>query len=597
MNRYLAITGMLAVLAALSAAPGAHAERGTTSGGSLEVLLGFEESVMTVEFLNPSTGAVQVHVDYTVHVSNDGTDIFGPIPLTHTSTGKAHIPVTLGEGTNDITVTVQGILFIPIEVETLTLQVSEGQPSIPSWIKASTGWWVQGEIDDATFLTGIQFLIDEGIMVVQAVPGAESGEGVPDWVKTTAGWWVEGFVSNAEFVNALKYLIEHGVLVVGQEDASTQPETADAPDEAASSAAIPSKVRIGGVFDRNWAEGDEGARMAMMAVDDFNRHLEEIGAGWTLSMSVEDAQSQGAIALEKIQAFNSVGVDILVGVAFSSHINLAASYIDDHDILVLSHGSQATNLAINDSIFRLVPNDGSQAPAIVRMLEDAGIKVLVTIVRGDTWGDGLSSSVAELFSGTTVDAFRYNPDVSEFSVEVSLLDDIIMRQVEEHGAESVGVLYVGSDEFLPMIQGMRFYENLHGVRWFSSNTQSFKSYFLEDPAAIKFAEATRFTATRSIPASDNHIKDYVDAQYMEKYDAVASTYGYAAYDSVWLLGMAILHTQSTDTGALTEAIPQVAAQMLGASGNLTLTEYGDLATAKFEVWQVADGDWIRVDAD
>ena len=364
------------------------------------------------------------------------------------------------------------------------------------------------------------------------------------------------------------------------------------------SAEIPGEVRVGGIFDKNWAEGDESSRITEIAVDDFNAYLENIGADWEFSVSIEDAQSQSAIALEKIQAFKGAGVDLLVGVAFSSHISLAASYIDDNDMLVLSHASQAANLAIDDSVFRLVPNDGNQAPAVVEMLEDAGIEVLVTVVRGDTWGDGLVAGVEEHFTGTIEPGFRYNPDISEFSVEVSLLDDAISKLIEEHGADKVGVFYVGTDEFLPMIQSMKYYTNVHDVRWFSTNTQSIKTYFFEDPDAIEFAQATQFTATRSIPTDGNNVKDHIDAQYMEMYNStVTSTYGYAAYDSIWLLGIAILQTQSTDTNTLTAAIPHVASHMLGASGDLTLTEYGDLATANFEVWQVADGAWMRVSGE
>lgn len=363
------------------------------------------------------------------------------------------------------------------------------------------------------------------------------------------------------------------------------------------SAEIPSEVKVGGIFDKNWAEGDESSRVAEIAVDDFNTYLQNIGADWSFSISIEDAQSLNTIALDKVQAFKGSGVDLLLGMAFSDHINLAYNYIDSNDMLVISHASQAVNLARDDSVFRLVPNDGNQAPAIVGMLDDAGIEVLVTATRGDVWGDGLVTEVEKLFTGTMETGFRYDKDASEFSGEVSFLDGKIADLIEEHGADKVGVFYVGTDEFLPMIQAMKLYENVDKVRWFSTNTQSVKTYFFEDPAAIEFAKATQFTATRSIPTDDNNIKDHIDAQYLEMYNATVSTYGYAAYDSIWLLGTAILQTQSTDTATLTAAIPHVASHMLGASGDLTLTEYGDLATANFEVWQVADGAWARISGE
>lgn len=360
------------------------------------------------------------------------------------------------------------------------------------------------------------------------------------------------------------------------------------------SAEIPEVVRIGGIFEYNWAEGAEGAVISEMAVEEFNAYLEDIGAGWSFRLSAEDTQSSAAVSLEKVHTFNGAGVKILVGLPFSQYIVQAASYIDRNNMLVISHAAQAENLAIDDTIFRLVPHDGYQAPAIVKMLEDAGIEVLVTVSRSDAWGDGHVEGVGDLFNGTMESGFRYNTDAQEFSVLVGTLDGVIAGLVERHGAGKVGVLYVGNDEFLPIMQAMRFYENVSKVRWFGTNTQSFKTYFFEDPAARHFAEATQFTATRSITTTDNKIKDALDARYVGMYDATISTYGYAAYDSIWLLGFTILQTQSTDTETLANAMPHVASRMLGASGDLTLTEYGDLATAKFEVWQVSDGAWVQV---
>ena len=360
------------------------------------------------------------------------------------------------------------------------------------------------------------------------------------------------------------------------------------------SAEIPEEVKIGGIFDKNWAEGDESSRIAEIAVDDFNEYLSAIGADWTLSISLEDAQSKNAIALEKIQAFNSAGIDILVGVAFSSHIQLAAGYIDTNDILVLSHASQATNLAIDDSVFRLVSPDVLQAQKVAEMLEDAGIEVLVPVIRADTWGIGMVNDVKTYYDGTVTDGFPYDPDISEFSATVSLLDDTIRKLVEEHGADKIGVLYVGTDEFLLMVQQMEAYENVFDVRWFGTNTQSLKTYFFEDDAAIKFADATQFTATSSIPLAINDIKRSIDAKYMDMYNATISTYGYASYDSIWLLGNTILQTQSVDTNVLTNAIPHVAAHMQGSSGDLTLTEYGDLVGSKFVIKQIQDGAWVEL---
>jgi len=37
---------------------------------------------------------------------------------------------------------------------------------IPTWIKNNAGWWAEGRIGDSDFVSGIQFLITEGIMQI-----------------------------------------------------------------------------------------------------------------------------------------------------------------------------------------------------------------------------------------------------------------------------------------------------------------------------------------------------------------------------------------------------------------------------------------------
>ena len=365
---------------------------------------------------------------------------------------------------------------------------------------------------------------------------------------------------------------------------------------SAQSDGIPDEVLVGGVFDvsGNWSlEGEEAKAAAELAIEDFNEYLAAIGADWTISMQVEDAQANGSVALDKIQSLRSIlGIDLFLGIGFSSHIQTAKSYIDTNNLLIISHASQAANLAIDDSVFRLRPDDNNQAPAVVEMLKDAGIEVLATVNRGDTWGDGLTDGVAELFDGEVVDLFRYDPDAKDFSVEVSVLDEEIAGLVEEHGADKVGVLYVGTNEFLLMIQQMSLYENIDDVRWFSTNTQARNSDLVSDQQAFEFAQETRFTTTSSIPES-NSIQQYVDEWALERYNRTASVYTYPSYDSVWLLGVAIQQAQTTDVDTLTEVIPLVARNMIGSAGHLQLNEAGDLLGGSYEVWYVTEDGWVK----
>jgi len=43
----------------------------------------------------------------------------------------------------------------------------EHEKSIPIWIRNNAGWWADGQIDDSSFVSGLQFLIKEGIIKVE----------------------------------------------------------------------------------------------------------------------------------------------------------------------------------------------------------------------------------------------------------------------------------------------------------------------------------------------------------------------------------------------------------------------------------------------
>jgi len=100
----------------------------------------------------------------------------------------------------------------------LEKKLSPGDQKIPSWIKNNAGWWADGLIGDSDFLQGIQYLIEQGIMVLpETKQGTSSGEAIPDWIKNNASWWAEGQIGDSDFLTGIQYLIQNGIITVEQE--------------------------------------------------------------------------------------------------------------------------------------------------------------------------------------------------------------------------------------------------------------------------------------------------------------------------------------------------------------------------------------------
>jgi len=83
---------------------------------------------------------------------------------------------------------------------------------VPDWVKNIAGWWAEDTISEKEFVNAVGFLINEGIIQIQATTNFEKSETVPDWVKNTAGWWAEDTISEKEFVNAVGFLINEIVI-------------------------------------------------------------------------------------------------------------------------------------------------------------------------------------------------------------------------------------------------------------------------------------------------------------------------------------------------------------------------------------------------
>jgi len=105
--------------------------------------------------------------------------------------------------------------FVPIPQATEEVQVEElTSQEIPKWVKSNAEWWVENQIDDESFVAGIQYLINNGIMYIPNTEPVNSVTEIPDWIKNNAQWWVDNQISDDDFVKAMEWLVTNGVISI-----------------------------------------------------------------------------------------------------------------------------------------------------------------------------------------------------------------------------------------------------------------------------------------------------------------------------------------------------------------------------------------------
>ena len=86
---------------------------------------------------------------------------------------------------------------------------------IPSWIKTTIGYWVDGFSSDDEFVNAMQFLIDERIIIIPpTASGGETATEIPSWIKTITGYWVNNKITDVVFINAIQWLVNNGIIRV-----------------------------------------------------------------------------------------------------------------------------------------------------------------------------------------------------------------------------------------------------------------------------------------------------------------------------------------------------------------------------------------------
>ena len=92
----------------------------------------------------------------------------------------------------------------------------DGEKEIPEWIRNNAKWWSEDAIDDKSFVSGIEYLIKNGVMSIpETQQGSDSpSDEIPSWIKNNAGWWANGQIDDDSFVSAIQFLIKEGIMKV-----------------------------------------------------------------------------------------------------------------------------------------------------------------------------------------------------------------------------------------------------------------------------------------------------------------------------------------------------------------------------------------------
>jgi len=128
---------------------------------------------------------------------------------------------TLNEIPNAIEVVSSGILQTETlesePVKTTFLEDVTDDKVIPVWVKSNAKWWSENKITSDSFISGIEYLVNEGIIIVpdrpvETILDTSSSTEMPSWIKMSAGWWADEDISENEFITSIEWLISNNII-------------------------------------------------------------------------------------------------------------------------------------------------------------------------------------------------------------------------------------------------------------------------------------------------------------------------------------------------------------------------------------------------
>ena len=98
---------------------------------------------------------------------------------------------------------------------------SAQDPQIPNWVRNVAGWWATDDISENEFVTGIEYLINNNIILLDFIPcnykiQSQYGDikSVPDCIKNNSNWWSYNLIEDTDFINGLQYLIQYKIIKI-----------------------------------------------------------------------------------------------------------------------------------------------------------------------------------------------------------------------------------------------------------------------------------------------------------------------------------------------------------------------------------------------
>lgn len=343
----------------------------------------------------------------------------------------------------------------------------------------------------------------------------------------------------------------------------------------------------------DWSSLGKPSQAALnIALYDINNYLVSISSTIRLKLKIEDTGLDTSNALAKIQSFSASGIRFVIGPQSSKEVSALKMFADQNNIVIISQGSTAGNLALSgDNIFRFCPSDSIEGAAIAQLMWDEGITAFVPFSEDDAGNRGLQIAAKASFiklGGTVTQGVVFDPATVDFTPYFQTVRSEILQQQVAIGKNKVGVYITGFDAVVTIFKQAITDTVLSSVKWYGSDGMVLNEKLITDSTAARFAEMTKYPCpTYGLNQSNKFKWEPVVNQIESELGYQPDAFSISTYDALWIIAITYLSVDGADDfQTLKKVFQQTANSYYGLTGATVLNDAGDRKFGYYAYWGV-----------
>lgn len=314
-----------------------------------------------------------------------------------------------------------------------------------------------------------------------------------------------------------------------------------------------------------------------LAKSRINRYYSDKNIDFKININLSENNSSADkfTTLEQLQQYHENGINTIITSVSSEALELLQDYANSYDMHIIDCASSSSEIAKEDTTYRLTPNDNGKIEALIYKLNKDNIGNVILIYRDDIYGLSADNSFKNKFNGNILKEVV-------FEKETYLDLELLTKQIDNIEYEDYAIIYIAFDD-----EGVNFSQlsdTLKNTKWYSLD--------------------------KLISANENIINNKLDFTYIsysptkglgflmpQSYDLYSemnsdnlSIYDINAYDAVFLTAISYYDSLNLEQ-TLDESIVNRSRNMQGISTFLGTDINGDRATFNYAFYSLINQKW------